>query len=1355
VWGCNLLYPHSALWMTCLFENLFGFTLSFGASWLVWRFELLVSAEPHAFLLTHNLVSCCMTLEFHLLRAARDRHRFDEALFTTTGRVVFADFAAARRFAATLNAVSPGRNARAGDINAMGLIDEVLHALLLEYRENHAPKLWTEALEALKTQYGERLDSTLEKFAQDFPPTAVYQNRQTLAQYMAVPQNKELLLEEMLLLWLENNNPAFAPYRDLFQDDNLAKQSAYRSVLSSLEAYLEAQPAFVAAGGISIFKALRLPAMQHPDSLELQLRSLMGRFGGVFQRRGLAGRFATLELKLRGGLDLFAEEARFFVAQNAREFGGAGAFEAQAQIRPVSKQMLEDEPEAFTLDQNWMPQVVLMAKNAFVWLDQLSKRYQRPIRTLAEIPDSELETLARWGVTGLWLIGLWERSHASKEIKHRMGNPDAVASAYSLWDYTIAHALGGDSALENLKARAWRYGIRMASDMVPNHTGIDSKWMAEHPDWFLQRDAAPYPSYRFGSENLSLDSRMQVRIEDHYYDRTDAAVTFLYTGQDGRTRHIYHGNDGTSLPWNDTAQLDYMNPAAREAVIQTIFRVARQFPIIRFDAAMTLAKRHIKRLWYPEPGSGEGIASRNEYGMSREQFDAMMPQEFWREVVDRAAFEVPDTLLLAEAFWMMEGYFVRTLGMHRVYNSAFMVMLRDERNKEYRDVIKNTLEFEPEILKRYVNFLSNPDEKTAVEQFGKADKYFGIMTLCATLPGLPMLGHGQIEGFTEKYGMEYQRAYYDETPDYGFMAHHDTQIFPLLKKRYLFAEVEHFALYEVDHDHVFAYSNRAGSERALVLYNNSSHHANVVIQNGLYAERQASLLEAMQLFAEANRFAIYRDNVSNLEYIRNLGTLQTQGFQIELGAYGRAVLLDWREVLDNDGRYARLAAMLGGRGVENLHTAVQELHLEKILTPWNELVNAKNARALLAPAPVLFGQLEAKAKALADGIEAHLGKELEGLMFAVGLRADMERLEPTNAETALAHLALATIKRTAILTETEPSQLCLEWLVQRQLERALRDVGAESPQRGAAQIVLLASVRTALEEASTPKAMLELLSADAAAPQAIGLNTFEGKRYVNAEAFVGFLMTAKAISSQVDLLSKTENAVIQNGYSLELPPTKKKASKAVSSEKSPAKKAVAKKVVAKKTPVKKATATKTKTKSVEVQPVAPATPSSKPKPPKTSKKLVPTPKITKSVGALRAAPLPTTPPKTKAPTKKDDLTRIEGIGPKIAAALETAGINTFLELSKTTSETLRAAIHTASIRLAPSLETWAQQAALLAKGDETGFQGLTDTLVAGRVVKTKAKSTSSQVANPPNAKPAIAKVDGAKPEKSVVKKPKQ
>ena len=66
--------------------------------------------------------------------------------------------------------------------------------------------------------------------------------------------------------------------------------------------------------------------------------------------------------------------------------------------------------------------------------------------------------------------------------------------------------------------------------------------------------------------------------------------------------------------------------------------------------------------------------------------------------VDRVAAEVPDTLLIAEAFWLMEGYFVRTLGMHRVYNSAFMNMLKREENAKYRQTLRNILEFEPGIL---------------------------------------------------------------------------------------------------------------------------------------------------------------------------------------------------------------------------------------------------------------------------------------------------------------------------------------------------------------------------------------------------------------------------------------------------------------------------------------------------------------------------------------------------------------------------------------------------------------------------------------------------------------------------------
>jgi hypothetical protein len=62
-------------------------------------------------------------------------------------------------------------------------------------------------------------------------------------------------------------------------------------------------------------------------------------------------------------------------------------------------------------------------------------------------------------------------------------------------------------------------------------------------------------------------------------------------------------------------------------------------------------------------------------------------------------------------------------------------LLRNEENAQYRILLKTTLEYDPDILKRYVNFMNNPDEKTAVEQFGKGDKYFGICVLIGNHAG--------------------------------------------------------------------------------------------------------------------------------------------------------------------------------------------------------------------------------------------------------------------------------------------------------------------------------------------------------------------------------------------------------------------------------------------------------------------------------------------------------------------------------------------------------------------------------------------------------------------------------------------
>jgi glycosidase len=882
-----------------------------------------------------------VAFEFHISKAARVRYEFDKALFQTTGNVIIPDFPAARAFAKRMNDRAdteryPDRVVHAAELNAMGLIDEILHHAVEIYRRTVNPNVMSDAMAALSTQLQpEVLDHALVNFVDQFPPLAVIRDGRPVAEYLAGETeghpNRELALEELLMLWLANVNPAFDTFDELFDDADLVEKTAYGDLISGLREFFDGQPGF-GPEGTSLIAFLRAPAIASPDSLAGQLRYMRTRWGLVLT--------SYLD-RLVVSLDVLHEEE---VALWMRMHPTPGP--AAATTGP-GLAGLENEYEKFSQDREWMPRVVLMAKTTYVWLDQLSKRYGRWIHRLDEIPDEELEALARRGFTGLWLIGLWERSKASQKIKQWRGNPDAAASAYSLMDYQIAEDLGGDEAFQQLRRRCAGRGIRLSSDMVPNHMGIDSRWVIEHPDWFLQLSDSPYPSYSFTGGNLSEDDRVTIQIEDHYWNSTDAAVVFKRTDNwTGDARYIYHGNDGTSMPWNDTAQLDYLNPEVREAVIQTILHVARKFPIIRFDAAMTLARRHIQRLWYPEPGQGGAIPSRAEHAVTRAEFDERMPAEFWREVVDRVAAEVPDTLLLAEAFWLLEGYFVRTLGMHRVYNSAFMNMMRDEENASYRQVIKDTLEFDPEVLKRFVNFMSNPDERTAVDQFAKGDKYFGVATLMATMPGLPMIGHGQVDGFAEKYGMEYRRAYRDEQPDGWLIERHEREIFPLFHRRYLFAEVTDFLLYDVYdpsgwvNEDVFAYSNRHADERALIVYHNKFAEAKgwiktsagfSVADGGGRRIVQKSLGEGLGLHHDGDWWTLLREQRSGLEFLRRSSEICRDGLYVELHAYGCQVFLDIREVEDGpSGQLGRLAEKLNGAGVPSIAAAMREMQLQPL-----------------------------------------------------------------------------------------------------------------------------------------------------------------------------------------------------------------------------------------------------------------------------------------------------------------------------------------------------------------------------------------------------------------------------------------
>jgi hypothetical protein len=349
------------------------------------------------------------SIGFFVSYMARTHYRFDNALFAPTGKADIPDFHAARVFAQHMNqqrdlVAFPEQSISAGQINAMALIHGFTQHLFRVYVAQHDPHLLQKALDRLHEQLGtEAVDEALDRFIDEFPPMPVYLhelNRETyLESATGNHTNREIALEEMLMLWLSNSNPAFSPFLELFGDDELETKTPYPRIITDLYQYfgqiaeLDTTEKDSFTGGQNVIDFLLMPARISPHSLEGQLTFLMERWGGLI---------SAYTYRLFRGMDLIKEEQKPFFG------GGPGP-----SLVPVyAPDTMASEPEQFSPDREWMPNLVLIAKNTYVWLDQFSKKYGYPITRLDQIPDQELDTLARWGFTGLWFIGLWERGRA-------------------------------------------------------------------------------------------------------------------------------------------------------------------------------------------------------------------------------------------------------------------------------------------------------------------------------------------------------------------------------------------------------------------------------------------------------------------------------------------------------------------------------------------------------------------------------------------------------------------------------------------------------------------------------------------------------------------------------------------------------------------------------------------------------------------------------------------------------------------------------------------------------------------------------------------------------------------------------
>lgn len=186
------------------------------------------------------------TLKLRFSRQARERYHLSGCQFSEDGQILLADLRGMQALVMEINQQRGQAEASitAGQVNALASIDEILLRMFRLYQQQINPLVLHQALQWLQVQAGaQALEDTLLAFVDAFPPQAADPQEYLAGATGGIP-NREIVLEGIIQLWLDNANPAAAPLTGLFDDSPLEKRTAYLQLIHLLQQFFDSQPKF-------------------------------------------------------------------------------------------------------------------------------------------------------------------------------------------------------------------------------------------------------------------------------------------------------------------------------------------------------------------------------------------------------------------------------------------------------------------------------------------------------------------------------------------------------------------------------------------------------------------------------------------------------------------------------------------------------------------------------------------------------------------------------------------------------------------------------------------------------------------------------------------------------------------------------------------------------------------------------------------------------------------------------------------------------------------------------------------------------------------------------------------------------
>ena len=365
----------------------------------------------------------------------------------------------------------------------------------------------------------------------------------------------------------------------------------------------------------------------------------------------------------------------------------------------------------------WLKNPKIYEINTWPWLNSLSEIYNRPI-TLQTIPEEIFNRNISF-FDAIWLMGVWERSPASKRIAsehpglqneyhkalHEFRDEDVVGSPYSVYYYHVDRSIGGFEGLKKVRQHLSEQGIRLILDYVPNHVSIDSLWTLE--------------------SNLFVEGTVEDLMNRPYDFFSLSGKTFA------------HGRDPNFSGWTDTIQINAFSKEARQKTIKTLLGIAGLCDGVRCDMVMLMTNRIFSKTWGEKAGP-------------------IPEKEFWEEIISAVKSKFPNFLFIAEVYWDMESE-LQQQGFDFCYDKRLYERLAHESAYTIKEHLKADISYQNKL----VRFIENHDELRAVEKYG-VDKSRAAALITLTIPGARLVHEGQMEGFKIKLPVQLGRRQTEE-----------------------------------------------------------------------------------------------------------------------------------------------------------------------------------------------------------------------------------------------------------------------------------------------------------------------------------------------------------------------------------------------------------------------------------------------------------------------------------------------------------------------------------------------------------------------------------------------------------------